>query len=68
MFLRADHLRIGDHLPGGEVIWVLPTPDRTHIVVGLRSRPRTPGRSPRQVIRSFRPGELVTTINPGQNS
>jgi len=50
-------------LAGGEVMWVLPTADRTHVVVGLRTRPRKPGRTPRQVIRSFRPGELVSIIH-----
>lgn len=37
MRIRADQIRVGDRLQAFEVLWVLPTPDRRSVVLGLKS-------------------------------
>jgi hypothetical protein len=43
MRVRADELKVGDHVNGCEVLWVLHTPDRRSVVIGLKSRLPRPG-------------------------
>lgn len=67
MLVRADQLKVGDQLVGGDVVWVLPTPDYAYLVVGLRTRPRKPGNTPRSKTLRLRPDESVATIDSGQD-
>jgi hypothetical protein len=67
MYVRADQLRVGDQLRAGEVAWVLPSLDRTHLVIGLRNRSRKPGGNAHPLAKRFRPGDSVEIISSGRD-
>jgi hypothetical protein len=61
MLIRADQLMVGDHLRDCEVIWVLPTPSRDAVVVGLQQRwPRRGG--PARLTARYDPRETLAVM------
>lgn len=66
MFVRADQLRIGDHLRVGELDWVLPTPDQQHLVFGLRRWRRVPTVDRAHVTRQYRLHGCVELLGLGR--
>jgi hypothetical protein len=67
MRVRADQLTVGDHLNGCEVLWVLRTPDRRSVVVGLKARRPHRGGFTR-VTAQYGADATVTTGQPPKTS
>jgi hypothetical protein len=64
MKLRADEVRRGDQMDGGTVVWTLPLPDGSAVVVAVhpRGQAAVPGLSR---TRRYRPDEVVEIIDRG---
>ena len=67
MNLRADQLRVGDQLMGGEVVWVLPTPDHEFILVAVQPPWASRRGQPRYVTRQYRPSASVVVLADGHH-
>jgi hypothetical protein len=64
MEVRAREIRVGDHIFGRRVVWVLPTPDRRFVLVGTEE-PSTRHHGQRRDTRRFNASDKVQVDRRG---
>lgn len=58
MKIRAERVRPGDAIEGSTVVWAMPLPDHSAILLGL-APPRSRGEPHFAITRRLRPEELI---------